>query len=66
MCQFHMKRIVRRYLTMNPKMLAARELKKLVDGLHKAEETVFKKDFVFTLFDFRISYLDMTAPNCQS
>ena len=45
MCQFHMKQIVKRYLTMNPKILAARELKELVGGLHKAEETDFKKDY---------------------
>ena len=45
MCQFHMKQIIRRYLTMNPKMLAARELKGLVGGLHKADEADFKKDY---------------------
>jgi Zn ribbon nucleic-acid-binding protein len=45
MCQFHMKQIVRRYLTLNPKMHASRELKGLVDRLHKAEETDFKKDY---------------------
>lgn len=28
MCQFHMKQIARRYLTLNPRMLAARELKR--------------------------------------
>ena len=45
MCQFHMKQIIRRYLTLNPKMLAARELKDLVGGLHKADEADFKKDY---------------------
>ena len=38
MCQFHMKQIIRRYLTMNPKMLASRELKDLVAGLHRSVE----------------------------
>ena len=45
MCQFHMKQIIRRYLTLNPKMLAAKELKELVGRLHKADEADFKKDY---------------------
>ena len=45
MCQFHMKQIIRRYLTMNPKMLASRELKDLVAGLHRSDEADFKKDY---------------------
>jgi len=45
MCQFHMKQIIRRYLTLNPKMHASRELKSLVDRLHKANEAEFKKDY---------------------
>ena len=45
MCQFHMKQIVRRYITLNPKMLAARELKNLVDRLHERDEADFKKDY---------------------
>ena len=45
MCQFHMKQIIRRYLTLNPKMHASRELKDMVGRLHKAEEADFKKDY---------------------
>lgn len=45
MCQFHMKQIIRRYLTLKPKMLAGRELKDLVGRLHKAEAYDFKKDY---------------------
>lgn len=45
MCQFHMKRIVRRYLTLNPKMLASRELKDLAGRLHRMDEADFKKDY---------------------
>jgi hypothetical protein len=45
MCQFHMKQIIRRYLTLNPKMHASKELKALVDRLHKANEADFKKDY---------------------
>jgi len=45
MCQFHMKQIIRRYLTLNPKMHASRELKDLVGRLHKAGEADFKKDY---------------------
>ena len=45
MCQFHMKQIIRRYLTLNPKMHASRELKDLVGRLHKADEADFKKNY---------------------
>jgi len=45
MCQFHMKQIIRRYLTQNPKMHASKELKALVDRLHKANESDFKRDY---------------------
>jgi len=33
MCQYHMIQIVRRYLTLHPRLIAARELKSLVDGI---------------------------------
>ena len=45
MCQFHMRQIVKRYLTMNPKMLASRELKSLADRLHRSQEADFKKEY---------------------
>ena len=45
MCQFHMKQIIRRYLTLNPKMHASRELKDLVGRLHKTGEADFKKNY---------------------
>ena len=45
MCQFHMKQIIRRYLTLNPKMHASKELKDMIGRLHKAEEADFKKDY---------------------
>jgi len=45
MCQFHMKQIIRRYLTQNPKMHASKELKALADRLHRANEADFKKDY---------------------
>ena len=45
MCQFHMKQIIRRYLTLNPKLLAARELKELVGRLHKSDEAEFRKGY---------------------
>lgn len=45
MCQFHMKQIIRRYLTLNPKMLASRELRDLVGRLHKIEEEDFKQEY---------------------
>lgn len=45
MCQFHMKQIVRRYLTQNPKMLASRELKNLTARLHQVREDDFNRDY---------------------
>ena len=45
MCQFHMKQIIKRYLTKNPKLLAARALNALVDKLTRSEESVFKAEF---------------------
>ena len=45
MCQFHMKQITKRYLTKNPKLLAARALNALVDKLTRSEESVFKAEF---------------------
>ena len=45
MCQFHMKQIIRRYLTLNPKMLASRELKDLVGRLHRSNELDFKDEY---------------------
>ena len=45
MCQFHMKQIIRRHLTLNPKMLASRDLKALVDRLHRILESDFKKEY---------------------
>ena len=56
MCQFHMKQIIRRYLTLNPKMLAARNLKDLVGRLHKADEADFKKDYQ----DWKEKWMDTT------
>ena len=45
MCQFHMKQIVRRYLTRNPKMLSAKELKELVGRLHTSLESDFREEY---------------------
>ena len=45
MCQFHMKQIVRRYLTRHPKLLAARELNDLVGNLTKEKRDGFERRF---------------------
>ena len=45
MCQFHMRQILRRYLTLNPKMLVARDLRDLAGRLNKVKENDFKKDY---------------------
>ena len=45
MCQFHMKQIVRRYLTQNPRLREARALKRLVQTLTVARRADFERDF---------------------
>lgn len=45
MCQYHMKQIVKRYLTLHPKLLAARELKALMSKLTKMEKADFEKEY---------------------
>ena len=45
MCQFHMRQIIRRYLTLNPKMLSARDLKDLVGRLHREGEADFREQY---------------------
>ena len=42
MCQFHMKQIVRRYLTLNPRLNAARALKELMQTLTTTSRQVFE------------------------
>ena len=42
MCQYHMIQIVRRYLTLRPRLLAARELKALVDGITHEDGAEFE------------------------
>jgi len=54
MCQFHMKQIIRRYLTLNPKMLAARDLRYLVGKLHRMDGADFKKEYQ----DWKVKWKD--------
>ena len=46
MCQFHMKQIIRRYLTNNPRLKAARALKELMVTLPSITETEFKERYI--------------------
>ena len=46
MCQFHMKMIMRKYLTLRPRIEAARELKTLTNNLTKISEDEFKIEFI--------------------
>ncbi len=46
MCQFHMKQIIRRYLTNNPRLKAARALKELIVTLPSITETEFKERYI--------------------
>ena len=45
MCQYHMKQIVKRYLTLHPKLLAARELKALISKLTKMDKADFEAEY---------------------
>lgn len=45
MCQYHMKQIVRRYLTLNPRLKAARALKELMDRLTTTPKEEFVKSY---------------------
>jgi len=42
MCQFHMRQIVRRYISNKPRLLAARELKELMSRLTQMEKQEFE------------------------
>ena len=43
MCHFHQKKIIQRYITMNPKLEASRDLKKIMTRLTKTTEKNFSK-----------------------
>ena len=45
MCHFHMKQIVRRYLTLNPKLLSARALNDITNGLTYMSKEEFSKEY---------------------
>ena len=53
MCQFHMKQIIKRYLTKNPKLLAARYLNTLVDKLTRSDGAAFKAEFAAWKEEYR-------------
>ena len=46
MCQFHMLQIVKRYLTQNPKMIAARELQAMCKGMIYQAKEDFETDYM--------------------
>ncbi len=45
MCQFHMKQIVKRYLTLHPKLHAARDLKTMMDHLPQKSKEEFENEY---------------------
>lgn len=45
MCQFHMKQIVKRYLTLNPRLLASRDLAVIINGLVSKDKENFTNEF---------------------
>lgn len=54
MCQFHMRQIVRRYLTLKPRLKAARELKDLVDSITRLSGDDFRKRYA----DWKLRWKD--------
>ncbi len=46
MCQFHIKQIIRRYLTQNPKLKASRVLKELMDTLNISSKVTFEQNYL--------------------
>ena len=46
MCQFHMLQIVKRYLTQNPKMIAAKELQYICRGMTSQAKEDFERDYM--------------------
>ena len=45
MCQFHMIQIVRRYITLNPKMHVCRELRDIVNKIYSVSYVDFKSAY---------------------
>ena len=45
MCQFHMKQIVKRYLTLNPRLLASRVLNGIVKNMTSMQKDDFVKEY---------------------
>ena len=45
MCQFHMKQIIKRYLTQNPRLKAARALKELMNTLTTSSKVTFEQNY---------------------
>ena len=43
MCHFHMRQIVKRYTTMNPKLKAGKDLKKIMSSLTRTNEKKFSQ-----------------------
>jgi len=41
MCQFHMKQIIQRYITMKPKLEASKDLKIIMSSLMRTNENNF-------------------------
>ena len=45
MCQYHMRQIVKRYLTLHPRLNAARELKSLMEKLVRVRKNEFEEEY---------------------
>ncbi len=61
MCQFHMKQIVRRYITLNPRLLASRAL----NGIMKLLPSMSKDDFVKEYTQWKETWRDTLNKRSQ-
>lgn len=61
MCQFHMKQIIRRYITLNPKLKAARALKELLAKMTTMKKDDFEKEYA----QWKIDWDDMISKRSE-
>lgn len=65
MCQFHMKQVIRRYLTQNPRLKAARELKGLLDTLTVSSGRDFKINYAQWKEKWKDTFVKRSLLKCE-
>ena len=62
MCHFHQKRIIQRYITLNPKLEASQELKKIMTKLKYSDESRFSKALDIWYIKYKDFLNEITLP----